>query len=112
GNTILGTSIGPMAIVPTLKTNLQYDPVKSVEPVTIVGTVPHVLIANGTSPYKSVADVIAAAKAKPGTLTFGSGGNGTILQMQGELLKLESGTGMIHVPYKGELPPLPDRGRP
>ena len=108
GNTILGTSIGPMAIVPTLKSNLQYDPVKSFEPVTIVGTVPHVLIVSASNPYKSVADVIAAAKAKPGTLTFGSGGNGTILQMQGELLKLETGTDMIHVPYKGDTPAMQD----
>jgi tripartite-type tricarboxylate transporter receptor subunit TctC len=108
GNTILGTSIGPMAIVPTLKSNLQYDPAKSFEPVTIVGTVPHVLIVSASSPYKSVADVIAAAKAKPGTLTFGSGGNGTILQMQGELMKLETGTDMIHVPYKGDIPAMQD----
>jgi tripartite-type tricarboxylate transporter receptor subunit TctC len=108
GNTMLGTSIGPMAIVPTLKSNLQYDPVKSFEPVTIVGTVPHVLIVASASPYKSVADLIAAAKAKPGTLTFGSGGNGTILQMQGELLKLETGTDMIHVPYKGDTPAMQD----
>jgi tripartite-type tricarboxylate transporter receptor subunit TctC len=108
GNTILGTSIGPMAIVPTLKSNLQYDPVKSFEPVTIVGTVPHVLIVSASSPYKSVADVVAAAKAKPGSLTFGSGGNGTILQMQGELLELEAGIDMIHVPYKGDIPAMQD----
>jgi tripartite-type tricarboxylate transporter receptor subunit TctC len=108
GNTILGTSIGPMAIVPSLKPDLSYDPVKSFEPVAIVGTIPHVLIVNGSSPYKSVADVIAAAKAKPGTLTFGSGGNGTILQMQGELLKLEAGIDMIHVPYKGDTPAIQD----
>jgi len=108
GNTLLGTSIGPMAIVPTLKSNLLYDPVKSFEPVAIVGTIPHVLIVNGSSPYKSVADIVAAAKAKPGKLTFGSGGNGTILQMQGELLKLEMGIDMTHVPYKGDTPGIQD----
>jgi tripartite-type tricarboxylate transporter receptor subunit TctC len=99
---MLGTSIGPMAIVPSLKTGLPYDPVKSFEPISIVGTIPHVLIVNANSPYKSVADVIAAAKAKPGALTFASGGNGTILQMMGELLKLEMHIDMIHVPYKGD----------
>ena len=108
GNTILGTSIGPMAIVPSLKSNLQYDPVKSFEPVAIVGTIPHVLIVSAASPYQSVKDVVAAAKAKPGSLTFASGGNGTILQMQGELLKLEAGIDMIHVPYKGDVPAMQD----
>ena len=108
GNTILGTSIGPMAIVPSLKPDLSYDPVKSFEPVAIVGTIPHVLIVSASSPYKSVADVVAAAKAKPATLTFASGGNGTILQMQGELLKLEAGIDMIHVPYKGDTPGIQD----
>ena len=97
-----------MAIVPSLKSNLQYDPVKSFEPVAIVGTIPHVLIVSAGSPYQSVKDVVAAAKAKPGSLTFASGGNGTILQMQGELLKLESGIDMIHVPYKGDVPAMQD----
>lgn len=108
GNTILGTSIGPMAIVPSLRTDLQYDPVKSFEPVAIVGTIPHVLIVNAGSPYKSIADIVAAAKQKPGTLTFASGGNGTILQMQGELLKLDTGIDIVHVPYKGDTPGIQD----
>src|SRR5512134_8191 len=89
GYTVLGTSIGPQAIIPSLNPSMQYDPVKSFEPVTLVGTVPHVLIVGAASPYKTVKELIAAAKAKPGSLTFASGGNGTILQMQGELLKLQ-----------------------
>src|SRR5262245_55109978 len=91
GYTVLGTSIGPQAIIPSLNPSMQYDPVRSFEPVSLSGTVPHVLIVNAASPYRSVKDLIAAAKAKPGSLTFASGGNGTILQMQGELLKTQAG---------------------
>jgi tripartite-type tricarboxylate transporter receptor subunit TctC len=108
GYTLLGTSIGPQAIIPSLNPNMAYDPVKSFEPVSLVGTIPHVLIVGSSSPYKTVKDVIAAAKAKPASLTFGSGGNGTILQMQGELLKLQTGIDMVHVPYKGDTPAIQD----
>jgi tripartite-type tricarboxylate transporter receptor subunit TctC len=108
GHTLLGTSIGPQAIVPSLGVKLPYNPVAAFEPVTLIGTVPHVLVVGKASPYRSVADLIAAAKAKPGTLTFASGGSGTILQMQGELLKLQAGIDMTHVPYKGDTPALQD----
>jgi len=109
GYTLLGTSIGPQAIVPSLGgVKLPYDPVAAFEPITLVGTVPHALVVGKASPYRSVAEVIAAAKAKPGTLTFASGGSGTILQMQGELLKLQAGIDMTHVPYKGDTPALQD----
>ena len=108
GYTVLGTSIGPQAIIPSLNPSMQYDPVKSFEPVTLVGTVPHVLIVGAASPYKTVKELIAAAKAKPGSLTFASGGNGTILQMQGELLKLQEGIDIVHVPYKGDTPGIQD----
>lgn len=108
GYTILHTTIGPQAIVPNFNHSMQYDPVTSFEPITLVGTIPHVLIVSSESPYKTVKDLIAAAKAKPGYLTFASGGNGTILQMQGELLEMETGIDMIHVPYKGDAPGIQD----
>ncbi|MCZ8280274.1 MAG: tripartite tricarboxylate transporter substrate binding protein [Acetobacteraceae bacterium] len=108
GFTLLGTSIGPMAILPSLSTKLPYDPIASFEPVVMVGTVPSVLVVGGTSPFKSVAELVAAATAKPGTLTFASGGNGTILHMSGELLKLSSGIDMTHIPYRGDTPAIQD----
>jgi tripartite-type tricarboxylate transporter receptor subunit TctC len=108
GYTILGTSIGPQAIVPHLLSRLPYDPVKSFEPVALVGTIPHVLITSAQEPYKTVNELIQAAKAKPASLSFGSGGNGTILQMQGELLKIQAGIDMLHVPYKGDTPAMQD----
>jgi tripartite-type tricarboxylate transporter receptor subunit TctC len=108
GNTLLGTSIGPQAIVPHLMPSVPYDAARAYAPVLLVGTVPHLLVVAAASPYKTVAELLAAAKARPGELSFASGGNGTILQMQGELLRLHAGVEMIHVPYKGDTPALQD----
>jgi len=108
GHTLLGTSIGPQAIVPHLMPNIPYDATKSYEPVVLVGTVPHLLVVAANSPYNSVRDLVEAAKAKPDGLMFASGGNGTILQMQGELFCQQAGIKMIHVPYKGDTPALQD----
>src|SRR5258706_6144427 len=108
GYTLLGTSIGPQAIVPSLNPKLPYDPVKSLEPVTLVGTVPHALVVAAGSPFKTVKELVAAAQAKPGELAFASGGNSTILQMQGELLKIQLGIDITHVPYKGDTPAIQD----
>lgn len=108
GFTLLGSSIGPMAILTSLNPNMPYHPVESFEPVIMIGTIPSVLIVAGDSPYRSVGDLIAAAKAKPGQLSFASGGTGTILHMSGELLKLAAGIDLIHVPYKGDTPAIQD----
>jgi tripartite-type tricarboxylate transporter receptor subunit TctC len=108
GFTLLGTSIGPQAIAPHLMGKLPYDPIQGFAPVIIVGTIPHILVVGANQPFKSVADLIAAAKAQPGKLAFASGGNGTILHMQGELFKQQTGTAMVHIPYKGDTPALQD----
>ncbi len=85
---------------------LPYDPVKDFEPVSIVGSVPFVLGVNAASPYKTVKDLIDAAKAKPGTLGYASGGPGTPHQLASELFKSMTGTNFIHVPYKGSSPAM------
>jgi tripartite-type tricarboxylate transporter receptor subunit TctC len=108
GFTLLGTSIGPQAIAPHLMGKLPYDPIQSFAPVVTIGTIPHILVVGANQPYKTVADLIAAAKAQPGKLAFASGGTGTVLQMQGELLKQQAGVQFIHVPYKGDTPALQD----
>lgn len=108
GYTVLGTSIGPQAIVPNLVPKLTYDPVKSFQPVALIGMVPHVAVVAGGSAYPSLGDLIADARKRPGQLVFASGGNGTILQMQGELLKMQARIDMLHVPYKGDIPALQD----
>ncbi|MDN4590358.1 MFS transporter [Xenophilus aerolatus] len=108
GYTLLGTSIGPQAIAPHLMGKLPYDPIGGFAPVAIIGTIPHILVVGANQPYRSVADLLAAAKAQPGKLAFASGGTGTILQMQGELLAQQSGARFIHVPYKGDTPAVQD----
>ncbi|MBW8465040.1 tripartite tricarboxylate transporter substrate binding protein [Acidovorax sp.] len=108
GFTLLGTSIGPQAIAPHLMAKLPYDHITAFEPVVTVGTIPHILVVGANQPVKNVADLLAAAKAQPGKLAFASGGNGTILQMQGELLQQQTGARFIHVPYKGDTPALQD----
>ncbi|SFD64936.1 Bug family tripartite tricarboxylate transporter substrate binding protein [Paracidovorax konjaci] len=108
GTTLLGTSIGPQAIAPHLMGKLPYDPIGGFEPVAILGTIPHILVVGAHQPFTAVADLLAAAKADPGKLAFASGGSGTILQMQGELLQQKTGARFIHIPYKGDTPALQD----
>ncbi len=108
GLTLLGTSIGPQAIAPHLMKTLPYDPITSFKPVITVGTIPHVLVVGAKQPYKSLKELLDAAKAQPGKLAYASGGTGTILQMQGELLQMKTGTSFVHVPYKGDSPALQD----
>ncbi|QEI04501.1 tripartite tricarboxylate transporter substrate binding protein [Pigmentiphaga aceris] len=108
GYTLLGTSIGPQAIAPHLMGKLPYDPIEGFAPVIIVGTIPHVLVVGTNQPFKTVADLVAAAKAQPGKLSYASGGNGTVLHMQGELFRQQTGIQTIHVPYKGDTPGLQD----
>ena len=108
GHTVLHTTIGAQTIAPHLMGKLPYDPLHDLEPVALIGTIPHVLVISTAQPFKSVADLLLAAKAKPGELAFASGGNGTILQMQAELLAQRNGVRFIHVPYKGDTPALQD----
>ena len=107
GHTVLGTSIGPQAIAPHLMAKLSFDPLKDLEPVVLIGTIPHVLVVGVTQPMKSLGDLLKAAKAVPGQVSFASGGNGTILQMQAELLSQRTGVKFLHIPYKGDTPALP-----
>ena len=88
GYTILGGTISSHAINPSVYPNMPYDAVKSFEPVIMLGTGPLVLVAGAATPYKSLQDVIAAAKAKPGDLSFASAGPGTSPHLAGELFKI------------------------
>ena len=108
GTTLLGTSIGPQAIAPHLMDKLPYDPIAGFEPVVIIGSVPHLLVVGSKQPFHKVADLVAAGKAKPGEVAFASGGTGTVLQMQAELLKQQTGASFTHVPYKGDTPAIQD----
>ncbi|UBM12414.1 Bug family tripartite tricarboxylate transporter substrate binding protein [Cupriavidus metallidurans] len=101
GYTLLGGTISSHAINISLYPKMPYDPVKNFQPVALIGTLPNVLVVNANSPWKSVQDVIAAAKAKPGSVNFGSSGNGTSQHLAAELFANMAGLRMTHVPYKG-----------
>jgi tripartite-type tricarboxylate transporter receptor subunit TctC len=106
GHTILGGTISSHAINTSLYAKMPYDPIKNFQPITLIGMLPNVLVVNANSPYKTVKDVIAAAKAKPDAIAFGSSGNGTSQHLSGELFKSISGINMLHVPYKGSAPAM------
>lgn len=85
---------------------LPYNPVSDFAPVSLVASVPFVLGVNASSPYRSVKDLIDAAKAKPGALTYASGGPGTPHQLAAELFKSMTETNFVHVPYRGSAPAM------
>jgi tripartite-type tricarboxylate transporter receptor subunit TctC len=108
GYTILMGAVGTHAINPSLYPKMPYDPVKDFAPVTLVASVPNVLVVNPEVPAKSVQELIDLAKAKPGELNFASSGNGTSIHLSGELFKAMTGTDIVHVPYKGSGPAVTD----
>ena len=89
-----------LAISPTLYPKLNYDPVKDFAPISLVATVPNVVVTQTSHPA-TLREFVAAAKAKPGTMNFGSGGSGTSNHLAGELFNLLTGAKLTHVPYKG-----------
>ena len=107
GYTLLVTSLGPLVIAPHL-IKAPYDAAKDFDYLTVAVQAPNVLVVPANSPFKTVADLIAAEKAKPGALTFVSAGNGTSDHLSAELFWLQSGTTGLHVPYKGAAPAITD----
>ncbi len=108
GYTILMGFVGTHAINPSLYKSMPYDNVKDFEPVGLVATATIVLVTHPTVPAKSVKELIALAKAKPGELTFGSPGNGTPQHLAGELFNTMAQVKTTHIPYKGAVPALQD----
>jgi len=107
GYTILGGTISSHAINVSLYPRIGYDPINSFLPITLIGTNPTVLVVNQASPYKSLQDVIAAAKAKK-PLNSASAGSGTSQHLSLELLKARAGIDITHIPYKGSGPAIQD----
>ena len=87
---------------------LDYEVERDFAPVSLIVSVPQLLAANPATPYKSIQDMVAAAKLQPGKLSFASAGNGTPSHIAGELLKLRAGIDLVHVPYKGGGPAVAD----
>ena len=108
GYTIGMGNFAPMAVNKTLFSNLRYDPEVDLTPIILVEKGPLVLVVNPNSPYKTVQEIVVAAKAKPGVLTFSSGGIGGSHQLSAELFELNAGIQMIHVPYKSGSAALTD----
>ena len=108
GQTLLMGHIGTLAVNPAIYPKLGYDPLKSFVPVAWVARVPNVLVVPAHSPAKSFKQFIELARAKPGQMTFSSGGNGSAAHITFEYLKLRSKIFMLHIPYRGTAPSVTD----
>jgi tripartite-type tricarboxylate transporter receptor subunit TctC len=108
GYTLLLTTTAIYAILPNLRKNLPYDPVKDFVPISRIATASNVLVVNNELPAKDIAELIKLAKEKPGALNYASAGVGTPAHLAGEMLNLLADIKVVHVPYKGAAPALTD----
>ena len=103
---LMGSEV--VAINTSLYTKLSYDPIKDLAPITLVGTVPNILIVNPSLPVNSVKELIALAAKTPGKISFASTGQGTSSHLSSELFKLMANVDLLHIPYKGGPPAVAD----
>src|SRR5438067_8071931 len=108
GYTLLAVASGPIVVNPVLYSNVTYDPLKDLVPVAQCAVYQYVLVTRSDSPYKTIGDLVAAAKAHPGALAYGSTGVGGGNHLAAELFGLATGTRFNHIPYKGSAPALAD----
>ena len=108
GYTALLASVGTHGIRPHMYTKLPFDPVMDFAPVGLYASMPLIMVVNAQLPVKSVADLIALAQAKPGGISFASGGTGGAPHLVGELFKIVTGARIEHIPYKGSAPAAAD----
>jgi tripartite-type tricarboxylate transporter receptor subunit TctC len=108
GYTILMGTIASHAINPNLYRALPYDAEKDFAPIALVATMPNLLVVNPAVPAKTVRELIALAKSKPGELAFASAGSGTTQHLSGEIFKKMAGVDLLHIPYKGNAPAVTD----
>ena len=92
---------GSLGISPNLYKNVGYDPVRDLTPIARLCDYVNLLVVNANSPYRTLDDLVAAARAKPGALTYGSAGIGSSNHLSGELLAVKAGVTMTHIPYRG-----------
>jgi tripartite-type tricarboxylate transporter receptor subunit TctC len=108
GTTILMGTVSSHALAPAMNANVGYDPVKDFAPISLVASLPFVLVVHPEVPAKSVGELVALAKREPGKLNCSSAGNGTSNHLACELFKSMTGTNIVHVPYRGSAPALAD----
>ncbi len=100
GYTLLATA-STLTINPALYPKLPYDAIRDFAPISLIGSAPLILVVHPSLPVKSVKELVALAKSKPGQLHYGSAGNGSVLHLAGEMLNTSAGIKLVHVPYKG-----------
>jgi tripartite-type tricarboxylate transporter receptor subunit TctC len=108
GYTALYASNTSLSIAVNINKNVAYDPVKDFTPFSMIGTASFVLVATPSLPANNLAEFIALAKEKPGSLSYGSGGNGSLQHLLAEMLQTQAGIRMVHVPYRGDAPVTAD----
>jgi tripartite-type tricarboxylate transporter receptor subunit TctC len=108
GYTVVMAATTSNAIGMSIYTRLGYDLQKDLAPVTLVANVPHILVSHPSLPVKSIKELIALGKARPGEIAFASQGNGTLSHLEQELFKSMGGFSALHVPYKGSAPGIAD----
>ena len=108
GYTLLMCTVGTQSINASLYSKVAFDPIKDFAPVTLVATVPNVLVVNPSVKANNVKELIALAKSQPGRLNYGSSGNGSSVHLSGELFKSMTGVFMTHIPYRGSAPAVAD----
>ena len=108
GYTLFMGTVGTHAINQSLYKKMPFDPVKDFAPLSRVATVPNLLVAHPSQPFKTVKEMIAYAKANPGKITYGSPGSGASPHVSGELFKRMTGTDLLHIPYQGSAPAMTD----
>ena len=108
GYTLLMGHIGTLAVNPSLYPNLSYDPVKNFAPVAWVARVPNVLVVHPSVKAASLKEFVAQVKARPGQINYGSGGNGSAANLATEYFKMQTGTAIVHIPYRGTVPAVTD----
>jgi tripartite-type tricarboxylate transporter receptor subunit TctC len=108
GYTLLIGTVGSLTINPTLYKRMPYDPLRDLTPVAYFGSTPNVLVVHPSLPVKSVRELIALARSKPGQLNYASAGTGGSVHLAAELFKSLAKVDMVHVPYKGSGPALID----
>jgi tripartite-type tricarboxylate transporter receptor subunit TctC len=108
GYTMLLSGSSPMVINPSLLDKPPFDPVRDLAPVTLICTIPNLLVIHPSLPAKSVEEFVALAKSRPGQFTFASSGSGTATHLGGELFRARAGIDLRHIPYKGTGLMIPD----
>jgi tripartite-type tricarboxylate transporter receptor subunit TctC len=104
GYTLTLAAVGNLTVAPALYAKLPYDPAKDFAPITVLASVPNVLIVHPSVPAKTVSELVTLARAKPGSLNYASPSNGSIPHLAGELFKRMAGVDIVHIPFNGVAP--------